>query len=110
MATYSFINAVANSVGTGGQDVYTVPAGKKSVILGCAVTNTTGSLLPVQVRIIKADDTVLDLSVSETILGGAMRDFLSEKKLVMQSLDRLRIISAVDNSLDCVISIMEDVD
>ena len=52
MASYNFKNATANDVGTTPSDVYTVPASKKSIMIGCSVTNITGAALPVELSLV----------------------------------------------------------
>lgn len=110
MALYQFKNAVASEIGTTGSDVYTVPLNKKSILIGCTVANTTGSTLPVEVAVIKADSSVVYLAKAARIEGGMSADFLSGKKLVLQANEKIRVISKLDDSLDCIVSILEDVD
>jgi hypothetical protein len=110
MALYQFKNAVASEIGTTGSDVYTVPADKKSILIGCSVANITGSILPVEVSVVKSDLSVIYLARSARIEGGMSADFLSGKKLVLQAGEKLRVVSKLDDSLDCVVSVLEDVD
>ena len=110
MAAYNFKNATSDAIGTTGADVYTVPSSKKSILIGCAVSNITGASLPVEVKLIKADNTVIHLALSTRVKGGTTQDFLSGKKLVLQAGEKINVSSKVDNSLDCVGSVLEDVD
>lgn len=110
MALYQFKNAVATEIGTSGAEVYTVPAGKKSILIGCSVSNITGSILPVEVSVIKADLTVVYLARDARIEGGMSADFLSGKKLVLQAGEKLKVKSRIAESLDCIVSVLEDVD
>ena len=110
MAAYTFINQTANAVGTTPVDVYTVPATQKSIVIGCMVTNTTGATLPAEVKLVKAYNTEIHLSVSERIKGGTTTDFLQGKKLVMTAGEKINITSKAASSFDCVLSILEDVD
>jgi hypothetical protein len=110
MALYQFKNAVATEIGTSGAVVYTVPANKKSILIGCSVSNTTGSILPVEVSVIKADSTVVHLAKDARIEGGMSADFLSGKKLVLQAGEKIKVVSKLVNSLDCIVSVLEDVD
>jgi hypothetical protein len=110
MASYNFKNATANDVGTTPADVYTVPASKKSIMIGCSVTNITGATLPVELSLVKADSTIIHLSRAHRIEGGTTHDFLSGKKLVMQAGEKVQLVSKIASSLDCVVSVLEDVD
>lgn len=110
MAAYQFKNATSNDIGTAGSDVYTVPNGQKSIVIGCSVSNTTGAALPAEVTLIKADTSVIHLARATRIDGGTTTDFLSGKKLVMQAGEKLHVSSKVDSSFDCVVSVLEDVD
>ena len=110
MAAYQFKNATGDSIGTAGLDIYTVPSGLKSIVIGCTVTNITGASLPVEVKLIKADNTVIHISKSERVLGGTTHDFLSGKKLVLDAGEKINVASKTANSLDCVVSVLEDVD
>jgi len=110
MAAYQFINAAQSDVGTTPVDIYTVPANKKSIMIGCSVANTTGATLPVDVRLIKADATSVSLAKAVRVDGGTTTDIMSGKKLVMQTGEKIQIVSKLDNSFDCVVSILEDVD
>ena len=110
MASYQFKNATADSIGTTPVDIYTVPSPKKSIMIGCSVSNTKGASLPVDVRLIKADSSVITLASAKRVDGGTTHDFLSGKKLVMQSGEKVQVVSKTANSLDCVVSVLEDVD
>jgi hypothetical protein len=110
MALYQFKNAVASGIGISGANVYIVPASKKSILIGCSVANITGSILPVEVAIVKADSSVIYLAKSVRIEGGGQADFLSGKKLVLETGEKLRVVSKMNDSLDCVVSVLEDVD
>lgn len=106
----TFKNYTTKNIGTGGSDVYTVPAATKSIVIGLNLSNITGSELPVTINLIKADTTSVRLIGALRINGGMTNDFVSGKKLVMEANERLRVISAVSSSFDCVVSVLEGVD
>ena len=110
MPAYQFKNATANAVGTAGAEVYTVPAAKKSIMIGCSVSNVTGGTLPAEVQLIKADNSVIHLSTSTRITGGTTLDLFQGKKLVLDSGEKIKVLSKVNSSLDVVVSVLEDVD
>lgn len=110
MATYQFTNNTVNNVGTTAVDVYQVPSSKKSIMIGCSVSNITGASLPVELSLVKTDSTVIHLAKATRVDGGTTTDFLSGKKLVMQAGEKVQLVSKVADSLDCVVSVLEDVD
>ena len=110
MAAYQFKNATANNIGTTAVDVYTVPASLKSIVIGCSISNITGASLPVEVKLIQADNTEIHIAKGARVLGGTTEDFLSSKKLVLQAGEKINVVSKTASSLDCVISVLEDVD
>ena len=110
MPAYQFKNATANEVGSAGAEVYTVPSAKKSIMIGCSISNVTGSTLPAEVQLIKADNTVIHLSTSTRITGGTTQDLFQGKKLVLQTGEKIKVLSQVDQSFDVVVSVLEDVD
>lgn len=110
MATYQFKNSTSTGIGTTATAVYTTPAARKSIAIGCVVTNTTGSALPVTLTLVKSDNSVVQLAKNARIDGGQSVDFLSGKKLVIQANESLRLKSPIATSLDCLVSVLEDVD
>lgn len=110
MALYQFKSIISNNIGTSATDVYTVPAAKKSIIIGCSIANITRGNLPAEVKVVKADNTEIHLALSTKIKGGTTTDFLAGKKLVMEAGDKINITGKVANGLDCVLSVLEDVD
>ena len=68
MAAYNFKNATSDAIGTTGADVYTVPSSKKSILIGCAVSNLTGASLPVEVKLKKAHNSVILLALSSRLI------------------------------------------
>lgn len=106
----TFKSYKTKNIGTAGAYVYTVPALTKSIVIGFNVANITGSSLPVEINLIKADATVVQLVGALRIDGGVTNDFLSGKKLVMEANEKLQVISPVNSSFDCVVSVLEGVD
>tara|TARA_B100000424_G_C22771778_1_gene415515 strand:+ start:393 stop:725 length:333 start_codon:yes stop_codon:yes gene_type:complete len=110
MPAYQFKNATSNAVGISGAEVYTVPAAKKSIMIGCSVSNVTGGALPVEVQLIKADSTIIHLSTSTKLPGGTTLDLFQGKKLVLDTGEKIKVLSKVDSSFDVIVSVLEDVD
>jgi hypothetical protein len=110
MATYQFKNATQTAVGTTRTAVYTTPAGLKAIAIGCVVTNITKSGLPITVSLIKANNSEVLLAQDSRLLGGQSVDFLSGKKIVLASGEQITLKSATPSSVDCLVSVLEDVD
>lgn len=108
MPAYRFNNATAAGIGTSDVDVYS--ASSKSILIGLSVTNVTRAALPVDVSVVKANGTTLKLAVGSRIDGGASVDVLAGRKLVLMAQEKVRVKSRATSSLDCVVSILEDVD
>jgi len=106
----TFKNYTTKNIGTGGSDVYTVPALTKSIVIGFNLSNITGSSLPVEINLVKADTSVVQLVGALRIDGGLTNDFLSGKKLVMDAGEKLQVIAPINSSFDCVVSVLEGVD
>ena len=80
-------------------------------MIGCSVSNITGASLPVDLSLVKSDSTaIIHLAKATRVDGGTTTDFLSGKKLVMQAGEKVQLVSKVADSLDCVVSVLEDVD
>jgi hypothetical protein len=79
-------------------------------VIGCSISNITGASLPVEVKLIQADNTEIHIAKGARVLGGTTEDFLSGKKLVLQAGEKINVVSKTASSLDCVISVLEDVD
>lgn len=110
MATYQFKNALASSVGKTETVVYTTPSSKKSIAIGCSVTNLSKAALPITLRLVKQDLSSVNLATAARINGGQSFDFLGGRKLVLLPGDQIRLTSSANNSLDCVVSVLEDVE
>ena len=106
----TFKNQTTKNIGTAGSYVYTVPAATKSIVIGLNLSNITGSGLPVEINLVKADSSVVQIIGALRIDGGVTNDFISGKKLVMDANERLQVISPVNSSFDCIVSVLEGVD
>lgn len=101
----SLINVGVSKIGLVPVVTYTVPVGKTSMLLGCTVTNITGSTAPLTVLVRKA---TLDVRLAkdrritdsvEIVVG----------KVVLASGDSLVISAQVNQCFDALISIAEGV-
>lgn len=106
----SFRNQTTVGIGTTETAVYQVPAGSKAIVIGLAMSNTTAQELPIRITLRKADSSNVQLVDRLRIGGGMTDDFIRGKKLVMLEGEQLRVSSAADQSVDCVVSVLEGVD
>lgn len=107
MAT-SFTNAVAASIGTSEQVVYTTPVATKAILIGCNIANKTNSELPVSLILRKlAGDVYI---VKNFRVGpGEKEEVMRGNKLVMAAGDSVIGITAVANGFDIIVSVLEGV-
>lgn len=105
MAT-SFTNAKARGVGTTEVEVFT--ATQKSIIIGCSVTNTTSSTLPIMIKV-RNGSTDTFWAKNKRIESGDPLELMKGNKLVLVAGEKLVVSSALDNSMDVVLSILQGV-
>jgi hypothetical protein len=108
MAT-SFINATAKDVGATESVVYTVPGGVKAILIGCNLSNTTNSILPVSLFLRKSGGGDLYVVKNARIGNGENSEVMKGNKLVMQSGDQLVAISVISSAFDVIASILTGV-
>ena len=102
----SFINAIANSVGTTEQVVYT--ASGKAIVIGCSITNKLTTTVPMTIKLRRSGvDTYIHKD--KRIESGEPFELMKGNKLVLASGDILVVSAAVDSSLDVVFSILQGV-
>jgi hypothetical protein len=101
----SLINVGISNIGVTPVVAYTVPPNKTSMLLGCTVTNITGSIAPLTVLVRKA---TLDVRLAK---NRRVTDSLEivVGKVVLSSGDSLIISAQIDQCFDALISIAEGV-
>lgn len=106
--TFKLVTSDGSAV-TGGTErsVYTAPASTTTVIVGLTLSNLTGSTTYVTVNIYNADGDDVKFLKDVPIPTGSAVEVMSGNKVILNTGDELRIISSVDNSVDCTMSIME---
>lgn len=86
---------------------YSVPGNTTSVIVGLAVTNTTGAAIAANVFL---NDGVANTSILRNgpiTAGSSLVLIGGDQKLVLETGDSIYIQSSAASSLDCIMSIME---
>jgi hypothetical protein len=106
----TFKNATAANIGETPVAVYTVPATKKSIVIGCSVTNIYGSTLPVSIRLRKGTDSSYTHIVKDArVETGLTLEVMRGNKIVLDSGDALYVSAPENSAFDCVVSVLEDV-
>lgn len=96
-----FNRVILNNFGTSTSTVYTVPSGKKSVIIGMMVSNKLEEAIRVTVNVAGA------AFVHRVVIPRGSSISLLDGKLVMNAGDTITIISDNANSGDVIVSFME---
>lgn len=107
MASNQFKSAAIANATTSGSILYTVPSGKKAFVLDVAINNTTATVVDYELIVtvasissdvkLKSDSLVLS---DEPIKG---------RKIVLMAGDVVKVKASVANSINAMISVLEDV-
>jgi hypothetical protein len=86
--------------------IYTVPSSTTTVVIGCTIANITGSSITVDAAIENADGDNVKIGLNLPIPTGSSLDILAGK-IVLETLDLIKIQSDTANSTSIALSIME---
>ena len=110
-----FKNGIKVDVGTNAIDVYTVPPAKASILIEVDVANTHTSAITAGVKIYDsatggspATATAWLVKDAPIPVGGTLQA-IAGQKIVLETGDKVQVVSSVANSADVVCSILEDV-
>ena len=98
----SNVGTVANTIGS-----YTVGGSTTSIVLGLALSNTTGATINASAFISNGAALVYLVKSAPITTGGTLVVIGGDQKLVLQTNDNVRIVSDTMNSIDAYMSIME---
>ena len=102
----TFKRAVNAGIGTSLVPVYTVPASKTAVVIGCTLANTTGNSITASVQLATSgDDTYIIKNVP--VPAGASVEIMAGNKIVMMATDIFKVSGSTANSVDATLSYME---
>jgi|TARA_R110001592_G_C12670512_1_gene703485 hypothetical protein len=106
----TFKNAQSIGVGTSEVSVYTSPSSTTTTIVGLSCANTT-STSPIKVGIRVFDSSASThayvVKNAEIFEGGALVAVGGDQKLVLETGDIVKVISDTTNSVDVIVSYME---
>ena len=87
--------------------VYTVPSSTTAIVIGLNLANISNSLLSVDVQINKATGDDVYVAKAVPIPTGGSLELMTGNKYVLETGDIVTVKSSVANSLDSMLSIME---
>lgn len=94
-------------VGLTTSDAYTVPAGTVAVIIGCCLSNKTGDQVNASVIINKSVGDDVYLIRNMPIPNGSAFEFNSGSKIILETGDKIQVVSDTASSVDAMISVLE---
>ena len=97
------------SVGTSTADAYTVGASTTAVVIGLVLANRTGDQISADVLLNKSNVSAEDVYLirSLPIPNGSAFEYISGSKLIMETGDKIQVISNTASSLDVTVSVLE---
>lgn len=105
----NFFNSTTSDIGLSDSSVYATPEGQKSIVIGCLVSNKTTGNIPVSVKMVKTDNSVVYLAKDARINGGESVDFMQGRKMVLEAGETIKVSSKLAASVDCIVSVLEGV-
>jgi len=102
----TFLRHTSNAVGTTPAVVYTVGAGKRAVIIGGVLSNTTTGTVKVEVTA-TSGSTVINLTGENTVIPAASALSFVDGKIVVETGDIIKVTSDTATSVDVHLSVME---
>jgi ribosomal protein S17 len=102
----TFLRHTSNAVGTTPAVVYTVGSGKRAVIIGGVLSNTTTGTVKVEVTA-TSGSTVINLTGENTVIPAASALSFVDGKIVVEAGDIIKVTSDTPTSVDVHLSVME---
>jgi len=87
--------------------VYTVPSVTTTIVIGLNLANISNSLILIDVQIDKSVGDTVYIAKSVPIPTGGSLELMTGNKFVLETGDVISVTSSVDDSLDSMLSIME---
>lgn len=101
--TFTGASTAANTAMT----VYTVPSTTTAIVIGLNLANISNTLISVDVQVDKATGNDVYVAKSVPIPTGGSLELMTGNKYVLETGDIIKVTSNVANSLDSMLSIME---
>ena len=87
--------------------VYTVPSTTTAIVVGLNLANISNSLITINVQVDKATGDDVYIAKNVPIPTGGSLELMTGNKYVLETGDIVKVSSTVANSLDSLLSIME---
>lgn len=101
--TFTGASTSANTAMT----VYTVPSTTTAIVVSLNLANISNGLISVDVQVDKAIGNDVYIAKAVPIATGGSLELMTGNKYVLETGDVLKVTSSVANSLDSMLSIME---
>lgn len=102
----NFINVTSKNVGTSNVEVYL--ATSKAILIGCNISNVTGSIVPVDIILRKNNEDIY-IKKQLRVSNGSSEEIMKGNKIVVDVNDSIIVKGYVENSLDVILSLLTGV-
>lgn len=104
----TFNNSMVGSIGTSTTDLYTVPGGASTTVIGLSLANILPStMVYATVTLTKGASSVSIIKNGPIPPGSSLVLFGGDQKLVMAAGDKISILSSNATSIDAVLSYLQ---
>lgn len=105
----TFKNSLATSIGTSSTDVYTTPSATTTTVIGATISNRESTSINVDVTVTDTSSgTTAYLVKSAPIpVGSSIVVVGGDQKIVLETSDKISVISDTASSADAIISVLE---
>lgn len=101
--TFTGASTAANTAMT----VYTVPSSTTAIVVGLNLANISNGLISVSVQVDKVSANDVYIAKDVPIPTGGSLELMTGNKYVLETGDIIKVTSTVANSLDSMLSVME---
>jgi hypothetical protein len=105
MATFKSYSTAA--IGTSETAILT--PSQKSIVIGLALSNVYGSVLPITIKLYKSGGATVNIAKSRRIESGTYVDLMAGNKLVVETGDVLKAFAGDAAAFDVTVSVLEGV-
>jgi hypothetical protein len=105
MATFKSYGTAA--IGTTETAVYT--PSQKSIVIGLAISNIYGSVMPITIKLYKSAGTIVNIAKARRVESGTYVDLMAGNKLVIENGDILKAFAGDAAAFDVTVSVLEGV-
>jgi hypothetical protein len=103
----TFKNYFLKNAGTALANVYAPAISTQATVIGLSIGNTTASPITANVVVVSGATTHFMVQNATISNGGALVPIGGDQKLVLEFGDYLQVQTSVNNSADCILSVLE---